>query len=167
MKTMTSKKKIAQNNKAGDPMKEKWHFAWNFPKRKILTFRGEVLILFLMSLAIYIFTCISVKNGWAYGILMVLLFAALYIGISYLINHLRKVEENYILTSNHLLVNRKTRWSRKGEKVHRKEIIGQKIDKNFHGGHIISKQGRHHLFFNNRTELEELEKWLGAKKKKK
>jgi len=140
--------------------------SWTFPAKNMILLRIEAVFLALLTIVVLIFAYASFEQ-LVPAVLATLIFVALYIVISQSTNVWRKVEEKYVVTPTHFEVVRKTRHIVKNEKVPLKHIRHHKLDKRFLGGYLVSKQGKHLLFFNTKKELEKFEGFLLTHWKKK
>ncbi len=140
-------------------MKKKKEITWTFPQRKVFGFRGESATVALLGLIILIVSWAQLRNIF-FAIGLSALFIAIYIILSYGIHSIRDVKETYKLTKTHFQVTRKTRWKQKKEKVAWKDVTHHNIDHTFLGGYMLSKKGKHLLFFNTKEELKKLKKFL-------
>ena len=135
-----AKKKTSKSKTDGE-------FSWVFPQNKFFTFRGELFTILLLAFFVFLIAFYNIENGFLYGIFFLIFFILTYGVVSRLVHHIRQVEEKYHINKTHFKVTRKTRWSKKNEHVSLKDITFHKIDNLFHGGYILSKKGKHLLFF--------------------
>ncbi len=95
------------------------------------------------------------------AVILTLIFLLLYVIVSYFVQRIRHVEENYQLTPTHLHITKKVRNKVEKEKVHLKEVKHHKLDRFFLGGYMLTHQGKKHpLFFNTKKELKNFEDFL-------
>ncbi|MBS3165786.1 hypothetical protein J4444_01565 [Candidatus Woesearchaeota archaeon] len=141
--------------------------SWKFPSNNVLFLRIEAVFLAFMTVFVLMFSYIEFGYVFVPALIATILFVALYVIVSHGANIVRKVEEYYHLYPTHLEVVRKTRTKVKTEKVPLKDIRHHKLDKTFLGGYVVSKKGKHLLFFNNLKELEKFESFFLEHWKKK
>ena len=135
-------------------------FSWIFPANKFFSFRGELFTIILLAVFVFLIAFYNLEEGLLYGIYFTVFFLLAYSLISRSVHFIRQVEEKYHINPTHIKIIRKTRWSKIEEKLLLKSIVFHKIDKLFHGGYILTKKGKHLLFFNTKKELEKFEKLL-------
>ena len=137
---------------------------WKFPLTKVFYFRGEALVVSILSFLVFLLGMSTFEGGVIYGITLVVIFVVLYLIIGQIVHYIRQVEETYFVTKTHFHASRKTRWSHQKEKVALKDIKLHKLDKIFLAGYMLSKKGEKHLlYFNSLKDLEEFEKKLTKK----
>jgi len=154
-----AKKKTKRNTSKG--------FNWVFPNKEFLMLKFEALVVAIIAAFIF-WLSISNVNAIYPAILLTILFIAIYVLVSGVIQKIRQVKETYSVTSTHLKVHRKSRYSSKKVSVPLKSVQLHKLDKTFHFGHIVDNKGkRHGLFFNSKKDVERFERILkkGMKKK--
>lgn len=133
---------------------------WSFPAKRWQVLRVERLFVGLLALLIFLLFY-AAESSWAKALLYALLFLALYVGLSIVLQNIRRTEAHYALKGRHLHLVRKTPQGTKKEKVHFGDIARHKIDKVFLGGYVLTKKGKKHvLFFNTRKEAEAVERLL-------
>ena len=132
---------------------------WKFPKKKFTILKIEKVALFFMSLFIFFIILAQLKNVF-YALLFSIVYVGVYFLVSYFIQLVRLVEEEYHFTPTQLEITRKTRFRVKTERVPLKKVSHHKLDHFFLGGYIVSEQGKHLLFFNTKKELQDLESFL-------
>lgn len=142
-------------------------FKWKFPLKKILLLKIEIVLLTALSILIFLATFFQFGQQWGLAILFALLFLAIHVILSFLIQKWRAVEEEYHLTPTHLHVTRKERNKVVKETIDLKHIIHHKLDKFFLGGYLMTKKSRHSLFFNTEKEVKKFEQFLKRHLKKK
>lgn len=132
---------------------------WKFPHREFLLLKIEKFSLLLVTLTVFLLIWLQFQNV-VYGALFAFIFVALYLLISYVIQLVRAVEEEYHFTPTRIEINRKTRFGAKKEKVPLQKVFQHRLDPFFLGGYLLSSQGKHLLFFNTKKELADLEEFL-------
>ncbi len=133
--------------------------SWVFPKNVIIM-RMEAAFIALLAVIVFIFSYYTYDQRGILGILAALIFIVVYILVQQGINAIRKVEEQYTVTSTHFQAVRKTGNKIKTEKVPLKHIHYHKLDHWFLGGYLLSRKGKHLLFFNTSRELKRFENFL-------
>jgi hypothetical protein len=139
-------------------------FKWRFPHGKVFAIRFEQVFIAILALIILVFSLYQFAS-WVWAIGATIAFIVVYTLISYGINSYQQVEEHYHLTPSHFSVTRKSRGKTKKEKVHWKEVHMHKLDHFLLGGYMLSKKGKHLLFFNTKKELDEFKKHVKKHKK--
>ncbi len=132
--------------------------AWTFPQEKIFFLRLEALTIAVLAVIIFAFSLRS--WGFLAAALFTVVFLGLYVSISYLVQIIRLAQEEYVANRTHLKVIRKTRFKTKKEEVPLKEVFFHKLDRFFLGGYLISRKGKHLLFFSTKKELDNFDKHL-------
>ena len=133
--------------------------------------RIEVVFVSILALLVFLVSFYQFGKSYLIAILLTIIFFAIYVLASYIIQRIRVMEEHYKLTDKHLEIVRKKRNKIKKEKVVLKDVVHHKLDKLFLGGYMLVKSGnthnhKHLLFFNTREELEKFEKLLKKHLKK-
>ena len=141
---------------------------WNFPKRNVLYMKLEIIVILILTILVFVYTFLQV-SGFLWAIVFAILFFGMYLLIGYIIQKVRKVEEHYHFNPQHFEITHRTRFKEKKEKVLLKDIKRHKLDRFLLGGYMISKKGKHLLFFNTKKELINFEKFVEQyfKKRKK
>jgi hypothetical protein len=140
---------------------------WNFPAKDFLVMRIETLTVVIVALLVFMVILSQPYHGWISAILFTAAFIGFYYALSYLIQKVRKVEEEYHLTPTHLHVTRKSKSKISKTKILLKDIYLHKLNKFFMGGYLLTKRGKKHLlFFNTKKEVEKFESFLKKHLKK-
>ncbi len=136
-------------------------FKWDFPLKGFFFMKLETFTIAVLAIFVFFYTFLQSDQRWFNAVFSVIAFIALYVLVSYIIQKIRKVEENYHLSENHLNIVRKAGSNVKKEKVHLKDIKHHKLDKFFLGGYLVTHSGKKHvLFFNTKDEAEKFEGFL-------
>lgn len=139
---------------------------WVFPNKEFLILKFEALVIGIIAAFIFLLSIYNFATIYP-AILLVILFIAIYVFVSGVIQKIRQAKEKYSITSTHLKVHRKTRFSSKKVSVPLKSVQLHKLDKVFRFGHVVDQKGkRFGLFFNNKEELNNFEKMLKKALKK-
>ena len=131
--------------------------SWKFPLKNFVILKIETMFLAVLAVAIFL---LSFQNGWFSAVTTTILFLGIYMLVSFIVQKIRKVEENYQLTPTHLHVTRKTRHQVKKDKIPLKNIKRHKLSKGFLGGYLITHNQKHLLFFNSKAELDRFDKYI-------
>ena len=132
--------------------------SWKFPKHKFMIMKIEFFFVFLLALLVLVFAYFDLNQSWMWALVFTLAFLALYLLISYFVQKFRKMEHHYTLTKSKLEIQKKVRNKVKEDKVNLKDVKKHKVDKFFHGGYVLTKQGKKHgLYFNNKKEVEKFD----------
>lgn len=135
--------------------------SWNFPLKKVLFLKIEVLFVALLAVFVFFFAFNELGRRWLPSTVLTLAFLGIHFFISFLVQKLRAVEENYHLTPTYLHITRKSKHKSKKEKISLKSISHHKLDKFFLGGYLLTIKGKKHLlFFNTRKEVEKFESFI-------
>ena len=135
--------------------------SWVFPLQEFFIFKVETVMLVILAIVVFFLAFLQTDQSWWSATLLTIAFIAFYLGLSYLIQKWRQVEEKYHLTPTHFEVTRKTRNKTKKSKVALKDVKHHKLDKLFLGGYLVTKKGKKHLlFFNTKDEIEKFEGFI-------
>ncbi|NQV91970.1 hypothetical protein HQ489_05855 [Candidatus Woesearchaeota archaeon] len=159
-------KKIIKKKSKNTAPKSTSVVKWNFPTSEFYMMRLESLSVGIIAILIFIVAIFNVDGFWP-SILLTILFIAIYVLVSSLIQKIRQVQETYEVKDNHLHITRKTKFKTSKEKISLRDIDLHKLDKLFLGGYLVSSKGRHALFFQAIEDLEKFEKVLLQAMKKK
>ncbi len=136
---------------------------WIFPAKKVQFLRIELAAVGIISLLIFVLTYLQFAD-FMFAFIFLLIFAGIYVVLSYLTQLIRLVEEKYSISPTHFTVTRKTRFKTKKENVPLKDIKRHKLDHFFLGGYLVSqssgKKKKHLLYFNTKKELKAFEDFL-------
>ncbi|MBS3127223.1 hypothetical protein J4228_03595 [Candidatus Woesearchaeota archaeon] len=139
--------------------------AWKFPQEKIFFMRLETATIAVLAVILF---AVSLRPwGFLAAVFLTAVFLVMYVGISYVMQIIRLAQEEYVADRTHLKVTRKTRFKTKKEEVPLKEVLFHKLDRFFLGGYLISKKGKHLLFFSTKKELDNFDKHLKKHSKSK
>lgn len=132
---------------------------WKFPQRNVLYMKLEIIVILILTVLVFAFTFVQVR-GFLWAVLFAALFFGLYMLIAYAIQMVRKVEESYQFNPQSFQIVHKTRFKERTENVPLKDVKRHKLDRFLLGGYILTKKGKHLLFFNNKKELVNFEKFV-------
>jgi len=138
---------------------------WKFPQRNVLYMKLEIIVILILTVLVFVLTFVQVR-GFLWAVLFAALFFGLYILIAYAIQIVRKVEESYQFNPQSFQIVHKTRFKERKESVALKDIKRHKLDRFLLGGYILTRKGKHLLFFNNAKELVNFEKFVDQHFKK-
>lgn len=125
---------------------------WDFPKRNVLYMKLEIIVILFLTGLVFVYTFLQL-SGFLWAVAFAILFFGLYLLIGYIVQKIRKVEEHYYFNPEHVEITHRTRFKESKEKVPLKDIKRHKLDRFLLGGYMVSKKGRHLLFFNTKKEL--------------
>ncbi len=133
---------------------------WNFPGEKVFL-KVEMFFIGLLAVFIFVMSLLQHPDKMALPFLFTILFLTIYVLVGYGTKRYMKMNESYKITKTHFHATRKHKYKTVKEKVALKDIRRHKLDKFFYGGYFVTKKNRKHLvFFNNRNEVEQFEKFL-------
>lgn len=121
--------------------------------------RLEILFIALSALFIFILSYFQFELI-RYAVLLTGLFICIYVLMSAGVQAYHRVEERYKIDPKLLHIVRKTRSKTREEKVPLKDFKHHKLDHFFLGGYVVSKKGKHLLFFNTKEEIQKFEGFL-------
>tara|TARA_Y100000310_G_C20620800_1_gene783174 strand:+ start:837 stop:1364 length:528 start_codon:yes stop_codon:yes gene_type:complete len=131
--------------------------SWKFPLKNFIFLKIETFFVVILAIVVFL---LSFQKGWFYAVVATIIFLGVYILVSFVVQKIRKVEEQYHLTTTHLQVTRKTRNTLQKDKVPLKDIKSHKLSKKFLGGYLLTHKKKHLLFFNSRDELDKFDNHL-------
>ncbi len=138
----------------------KYH--WQFPLKQFFFLRIELVFLAVIGVLLFLISFFGSGNNFLAALLYTLVFFALYLIVSYIVQRLRFVEEHYHLSSSHLhIVKKRNNKVIKEVQVPLRTVKKHKLDRHFLGGYLVTHKGKRHvLFFNTKKELEKFEKLI-------
>ncbi len=80
--------------------------SWKFPLKNFIFLKIETFFVVILAIVVFL---LSFQKGWFYAVVATIIFLGVYIFVSFVVQKIRKVEEQYHLTNTHLQVTRKTR----------------------------------------------------------
>ena len=135
---------------------------WQFPLKQFFFLRIELVFLGLIGLLLFLVSFFGSGNRFFVALLYTVVFFALYLIVSYLVQRLRHIEEHYHLSASHLHIVKKNKNKViKEVQLPLREVKKHKLDKHFLGGYLVTHKGKRHvLFFNTKQELNKFENFL-------
>ena len=131
--------------------------SWKFPLKNFVFLKIETVFVAILALLVFL---LSFQKGWFYAVVTTIIFLGIYVFVSYVVQKIRNVEEQYHVTDTHFHVTRKTRHTVQKDVIPLKDVKSHKLSKNFLGGYLLTHKKKHLLFFNSKDELDKFDRHL-------